>query len=145
MRTRLAVKFGFHVWLSPRRRRKCFAQLSLFLFISLAVTGCGKGVGESCEIVGSGFHASDECADKCLSRWTVTCPDGVDISPKVCAGQQGCNPGGCPDGQVCYHFNDPFDKVSYCVPTTLCGKYESSKLSRWELESRRRAEETRAR
>lgn len=121
--------------------RGCLIALMLFGLLS----ACGDGVGTPCKIVGSGFSARDSCASKCLSYWQVTCPDGREKLPGICAGQRSCSPGGCPNGQACYSFNDPFDEVSYCVPGNLCGDTLSAREIRaWEEESAAKAEETRA-
>ncbi len=52
-----------------------------------------------------------------------------------------CDPGGCPDGQVCYHVADPFDKESYCLPAGICGPMSAGELAVWEATSRAKAEE----
>jgi hypothetical protein len=113
--------------------------------VALTLAGCGDRIGTPCEITGSGFTASHNCASKCLSRWTLTCPDGSAIQPKVCAGQSDCAPGGCPQGQACYHFDDAFDEVSYCVPADICGAAVSEQAVRaWEIASDQSAAASRA-
>lgn len=126
---------------TPSWVRGYFIPLVLFGLLS----ACGDRVGTPCEIVGSGFSARDSCATKCLSYWHVTCPDGRDQLPGICAGQRSCSPGSCPSEQACYSFNDPFDEVSYCVPEKLCGTDLSAREIRaWEEESAVKAGETRA-
>lgn len=114
--------------------------------LALLVAGCGNPVGTPCSIEGSGFTASHDCATKCLSRWTVNCPDGTTVRPGVCAGDSGCQPGECPSGQVCYHFDDPFETRSYCIPDNVCGMQPDDDVrSRWELDSKTAAAAMRAR
>lgn len=118
----------------------------LLVFGALALlVACGQPVGTPCQISGSGFHAKDPCAHQCLSRWAVNCPDGSRLTPNVCTGKQGCTPGSCPDGQVCYNFDDPFDERSYCIPDTACGSPPSAdQRLRWEQDSAIKAAEMRA-
>lgn len=114
--------------------------------LALLVTGCGNPVGTPCSIEGSGFTASHDCATKCLARWTVNCPDGATVRPGVCAGVSGCQPGECPSGQVCYHFDDPFETRSYCIPDNVCGMQPDDDVrSRWELDSKAAAAAMRSR
>ena len=104
---------------------------------------CGEPVGTECEISGSGFHAKDPCRHKCLSRWQLTCPDDQDITPNTCSGSFSCQPGSCPDGQVCYHDDDPFDDRSFCVAVSTCGDLSPEQQSAWELKTLARQEEVR--
>lgn len=140
-----------------RGGRGCAARVRTVLSActALLLVACGKPVGTPCEIVGSGFTASHDCATKCLSRWRVACPDGESVLPKVCAGEANCAPGACPDGQLCYHFDDPFETRSYCVPDSVCGApltgaagaewealaYERAAASRAQSDERRRRRE----
>lgn len=102
----------------------------------LLLAGCGAPVGTPCTIKGSGFTSSHDCATKCLARWSVNCPDGSRVTPAVCAGEHGCQPGDCPVGQVCYHFDDPFETRGYCVPDTICGAApDAAARARWEQEA----------
>lgn len=120
--------------------------LILALVVSLFATSCSKPAGSVCAIEDSGFTARDACASQCLDRWAVTCPDGEVVKPKVCAGRQSCQVGGCPNGQACYHFDDPFNEVSYCIPDTVCGAAPSpANRALWERSARDRAADTRAR
>ena len=117
------------------RRLKHLAVL-LVAAAALLLAACGDPVGMPCQIVGSGFTASHDCATKCLSRWSVLCPGGDSVMPNVCAGARDCAPGQCPDGQLCYHFDDPFEERSYCVPATVCGAELTGGAARaWELEA----------
>ena len=130
-----------------RIRVRSDAHCRLFLAVALAVAGgasCGKGVGEPCQITGSGFHARDPCRSKCLSRWAVTCPDGRDTVLEICAGESGCTPGSCASGQACYTFNDPFEERSYCLPDNACGQVSAESVVLWERTSQDRAAATRA-
>lgn len=125
--------------------RAIVARTAYLVCIGVLLTACGKPVGAPCKITGDGFHARHDCATKCLSRWSVTCPDGARIMPNVCAGQSSCEPGSCPDGQLCYHFDDPFEERSYCIPRSVCGDLPNADSgSRWEMESAERAAATRA-
>ena len=99
---------------------------------TLLLVGCGKPVGTPCQISGSGFTASHECRHQCLSRWTVTCPDGSRVTPGTCSGAFECTPGSCPEGQVCYHDNDPFDDRSFCLMANTCGVLSTTALQDWE-------------
>ena len=119
-------------------------RVAIIGFIAL-LAACGKPAGSPCMIKGSGFTASHDCASKCLSRWQVRCPDGEAIMPRVCAGKKDCEPGSCPDGQVCYHFDDPFEARSYCIPDTVCGRAPGLEQRRhWERASRDKAARSRA-
>jgi hypothetical protein len=106
------------------------------LALCFVLPGCGEPAGTPCSITGSGFTASHDCATKCLSRWSVNCPDGSRVQPAVCAGEEGCKPGDCPDGQICYHFDDPFEVQSYCIPDTVCrAATDAAARARWEQEA----------
>ncbi len=118
---------------------------ALWLIIALLVSACGKPVGSTCNITGSGFTSHDECSTQCLSRWRVNCPDGSNLLPQVCAGQETCAPGSCPDGQACYTFDDPFEERSYCVPDNVCGVLTPVDRAQWELDAAAKAAASRAR
>lgn len=116
------------------------------LMLLALLAGCGQPVGTACTIEDSGFTARHPCASKCLSRWNVRCPNGDVVQPQVCAGKSDCQPGSCPTGQVCYHFEDPFDAVSYCLPKTVCGSLLNQQQARdWELRSQEVARKLRQR
>lgn len=123
------------------RFRSTLAALTL-----LAAVGCGAGPGEPCATSGSGFTASDPCRSKCLDRWGIECPGGETIHPGLCAGREGCEPGACPDDQICYRFNDPFENRTFCIPRTVCpdAPADEDGRRRWEELSIERAEKTRA-
>lgn len=122
-----------------------FCRTAGVLALYLVLAGCGDPAGTPCSIKGSGFTASHDCATKCLSLWSVNCPDGSRVVPGVCAGDDGCEPGGCPDGQVCYHFDDPFETLSYCIPDTVCGAApDAAARAIWEQEAMAAAAATRA-
>jgi len=106
---------------------------SMTFFLIALLAGCGDPVGTPCTIKGSGFTASQDCQHRCLSHWHVICPDGEPIKPKTCSGKFGCVPGGCPQGQVCYHDVDPFDDRSFCVAANTCGDLDAAELQAWEL------------
>jgi len=117
----------------------------LLIGLGALLGACGQPVGASCMITGSGFTAKDPCANQCLSRWSLRCPDGSRLTPNVCTGKQGCTPGSCPQGQVCYSFDDPFEERSYCIPDNLCGGAPTSaQLRHWERDSAARAAAIRA-
>ena len=106
----------------------------------------GDPVGESCRITGSSFFASHDCTHKCLQHRQIICPSGDRIRPKVCSGKADCDPGNCPDGQVCYTIDDPYNRESYCVHNDICGApLNDADARQWERESRDRAVETRRR
>lgn len=113
-----------------RRGRRVLGALVALAFAS----ACGEPAGSPCEIVGSGFHAHDECRHKCLSRWQLSCPNGERVTPNTCTGAFDCEPGSCPDGQLCYHDDDPFDDRSFCIPADACGPLDSEAARRFELE-----------
>lgn len=117
---------------------------TLLLLCALLLSACGKPAGSPCAFTGSGFHARHDCATQCLARWTVNCPGGETLQPQVCAGRSGCQPGDCADGEVCYHFDDPFEERSYCVPDDLCGALSDDALQAWERDSRQAAADLRA-
>jgi len=118
----------------------------LIAIVAVLSSGCGNPAGTPCEITGSGFTARHDCRSKCLSRWTVYCSDETKIMPKMCAGEEGCAPGNCPSGQFCYHFDDPFNEVSYCLPDNVCGTPpDAAGIKLWERRSVERAAATRAR
>lgn len=113
--------------------------------IAMLLAACGKPAGAPCKITGDGFHARHGCATKCLSRWHVICPDGSGVTPNVCAGRETCLPESCPAGQLCYHFDDPFEDRSYCIPDDVCGESVAADVRRrWETDSAERAAATRA-
>lgn len=121
------------------------ASRALLTLTVLLLAACGKPAGSPCSITGDGFTARHNCATKCLSRWTVNCPDGSKLTPNVCAGRQDCTPGSCPENQACYSFDDPFEKQSYCVPDTVCGApMTPAARARWEQDSSDAAAATRA-
>jgi hypothetical protein len=114
----------------------------LFVVLLAIVTAgaCGAPAGAPCTTEGSGFSLSSPCATKCLDLWKVRCPGGAIVSPQLCAGEEGCTPGSCPDGQACYHFEDPFEVRAYCVPVSACaGLGAGSARVAWERESEARA------
>lgn len=126
-------------------RVKRIAALALLAGLGLLIGACGQPVGTTCMITGSGFTAKDPCANQCLSRWAVNCPDGSRLTPNLCTGKQGCTPGSCPRGQVCYSFDDPFDERSYCIPDSVCGgALTASQLHQWEQDSAAKAAALRA-
>lgn len=113
--------------------------------LTVAIVGCGKSAGSPCAITGSGFHARHDCRSKCLSRWRVVCLDGSAIIPGVCAGREGCALGSCPAGQICYHFDDPFEVRHYCIPDDVCGGgLSAEERQRWEQAAAERAAAARA-
>lgn len=119
--------------------------LAVLVVLGAALSACGQPVGSSCMISGSGFTAKDPCAHQCLSRWAVNCPDDRRVTPNVCTGSKDCTPGSCPQGQVCYSFDDPFDERSYCIPDNVCGSnLTSDALRQWEQDSAATAAELRA-
>lgn len=130
----------------PRRPIPRMLRSAAGLVLLALLAGCGQPVGTACTIEGSGFTARHPCASKCLSRWNVRCPNGDVVQPQICAGKSDCQPGSCPTGQVCYHFEDPFDDVSYCLPKTVCGRPLNQQEARnWERHSEERASQLRQR
>ena len=117
---------------TPGRKSPDLRILTVSVLLPLALGGCGEPAGTPCQITGDGFHAKDPCRDKCLSRWSLTCPDQQRITPNVCTGAFACQPGGCPEGQLCYHDDDPFDDRSFCVPDNVCGALTPAAASAWE-------------
>lgn len=108
----------------------------------LMLAACGDPVGSACDFVGSGFTASDNCRHFCLEHRAINCPDGAQINPHICSGKRQCDSGGCPDGQVCYHVDDPFNKESYCVPDDICGPQSPEVLAIWEKATLKRSDDT---
>ncbi len=113
----------------------------------LALVGCGSPVGEQCHLTSGalGFGFSDPCKTKCLELSNITCPDGSVARKAVCAGDEGCSPDSCDDGQACYSFQDPVEKYFYCIPEDFCGTTltQMERLA-WETESRERSDAVRA-
>lgn len=121
-------------------------KIAAVMLSALLLAACGKPAGSPCSITGSGFTSSHDCSTKCLSRWAVNCPDGSGVTPGVCAGREGCEPGSCPQGQACYAFDDPFEDRSYCLPDNVCGQTLSdADRQRWEQDSFTAAAAMRAR
>ena len=115
--------------------------------LGFLLTACGDSVGEPCTFRGSGFTLRDSCRSKCLGLSTVVCPSGESVQPAVCAGLDDCEVGGCPQDQACYHFDDPFDVVAYCIPVTVCmgGSPRDATIREWEVAAERRAAASRER
>jgi len=68
------------------------------------------------------------------------------IQPKVCSGASGCEYGGCPGGQVCYHIESAFEEESYCVTEDICaGTMSRAEAGQWDQDSSQRARTVRAR
>ncbi len=128
------------------RTMKCLLLNTIVIVASAfgVVAGCGKAVGEPCETKGSGFTASHSCKTKCIDRWGVRCPSDQIVRPGVCAGESECEVGQCPAGQACYHFDDPIEDRSYCLPSDVCGSLESSALEQWERDAEATAAASRA-
>jgi hypothetical protein len=108
--------------------------------VLLALAGCGgRPIGEPCELTSGalGFGFDDPCKTRCLQLQDVRCADGSTVRKAVCAGREGCEPGGCPEGQACYSFEDPFEEEFFCIPDDLCGGAPSTaeETLLWELES----------
>ncbi len=124
-----------------------------FLFGGLALltlAGCGGDpIGDPCALTSGpmGFGFDDPCKTKCLQLEDVTCPNGSKVRKAVCAGRMGCDPGGCPSGQICYSFEDPFDQDFYCIPDDICGAPPETAAEGllWEREARRRSDALRSR
>ena len=129
---------------SPWGRRLRAAGLMVVMIAGLSLAACGDPAGTPCAFTGGGFSLSHDCATKCLALWSVNCPDGSSVMPGVCAGRRGCEPGSCPEGQSCYHFDDPFEERSYCVPNSVCGGLTSHTTRRqWEEDSAAKASQVR--
>lgn len=111
------------------------ANLLMSLSIGLVLTGCGDPIGTACEFRGSGFHASTNCTYRCLETRVIACPGGEQLRPPVCSGRTACQPGECPQGQICYHVQDPFEEESFCIEDTLCAGLSAAELQRWERET----------
>lgn len=113
------------------------------VFLLTFLVGCGSTSGTPCETTGSGFTASHNCQHRCLSRTSIFCPSKERILPKVCSGAPDCEPGSCPQGEVCYTINDAFEDVSYCIPETVCGDIDKQELAAWERFTKQLAGQTR--
>ena len=122
--------------------------LGLCPAILALLTACGgSSVGETCKLKPGalGFGFDDPCRSKCLELEDVICPDGSTVRRAVCAGAEGCQPGSCPAGQLCYSFEDPFEEDFYCIPDDICGAPPAADLRlAWESASRERSEALRA-
>lgn len=118
-----------------------------FVLPLLALLGCGDAVGESCKLTTGalGFGFKDDCRTKCLELDDVICLDGSTVRKAVCAGAEGCEPGSCGAGEICYSFADPFEKYFYCIPADFCGGAPTvGEAAAWERASRERSDAIRA-
>lgn len=127
--------------------------MRLVIFLSVfglgVLAGCGGiPIGEECKLTSGalGFGFDDPCKTKCLELEDVTCADGTKVREAVCAGKQGCDPGTCGDGEMCYSFEDTFEKEFFCIPDDICGSPPATVQERqeWELASRERSDAVRA-
>lgn len=82
------------------------------------LVGCGKSVGEPCEVEGDGFTRRDPCVEMCLD-FAITCPDGREVVPMQCAGVVCGEGGACPEGQTCTVI-DSFAANARCVMDAVC-------------------------
>ena len=123
-----------HCGVSPRM------LTAVLLGAVLLLGACGDPIGTACEITGSGFQASHNCRVKCLQHRAIQCPGGDEIRPRVCSGRSACEPGSCPDGQLCYSIADAFNEESYCVAQDICGApLDEAAGAAWEEASAARA------
>lgn len=107
------------------------------------LTACGDPIGTPCTLESGalGFGFSDDCKGKCMALKHVVCPDQTQVEKAVCSGAEGCTPGSCGQGQVCYTVDDPFDDESYCIPSDYCGAALSAEaIASWEKASFDRAQ-----
>lgn len=116
----------------------------------ILLAGCGGSrIGEECKLTSGalGFGFDDPCRTKCLELEEVICADDTRVRKAVCAGREGCDPGSCGEGEICYSFEDPFDKDFFCIPDDICGSPPATAAERldWELASRQRSDEMRSR
>jgi hypothetical protein len=102
--------------------------------LTLLLGACGDPIGSPCRFQGSGFQASDNCRHQCMQTRNVVCPDGTNLRPEICSGRSQCEPGSCPQGQICYHVDD-LNMQSYCILADTCGELAPDTLHEWELKS----------
>jgi len=118
------------------------------LVLAAALTGCGDPMGTPCTLKSGplGFGFSSDCKHQCMALKDVACPDKkTTVRMNVCSGAEGCTPGSCGPGAICYTVPDPFEEESYCVPDDYCGAgLSASELAAWEKAAAQRAAETRA-
>jgi len=124
--------------------KQSLAKNTALVALLSSIVACGNPIGTPCSITGSGFTASHDCSEKCLYYNSIRCPDGQTLEPKICSGASGCKPGSCPDGQVCYSYDDPFEEQSYCIPASLCGSLSGDELENWETDASMRAAQKRS-
>jgi hypothetical protein len=130
-----------------RRNPRTDSLLLTVGLVLLATLRCGGAAGAPCRTTGSGFTLQSPCRSKCLDLWSVVCPNGERVSPEVCAGVENCSVGDCPEGQICYHFDDPIEVQAYCVPVSVCtdAQRAAGDGHAWEVQAEARARETRLR
>jgi len=93
---------------------------STVLALSLIILSCrpiGKP-GEACTVTGDGFTRKDSCGTTCIN-WAITCPDGSQVEPNVCAGDYCADGGVCPDGFHCLVVDSVPDNAR-CLPVDSC-------------------------
>ncbi len=82
----------------------------------LLATGCARlGPGEPCEATGDGFTRVDPCEHTCI-EWEVTCPDGTQVTPGVCSGEECVDHDDCPADFTCTQVG----AGTACLPATYC-------------------------
>jgi len=94
----------------------------LIVFAATGLWGCGNAVGEACEVTGDGFTRRDPCTQMCLA-WSITCPDGREVTPNECAGELCSAVEACPEGQVCLQV-DSVPANARCVREAVCAPPE---------------------
>ena len=90
---------------------------TLIAAVFLSCKPLGKP-GEACTVTGDGFSRKDSCADTCVN-WTITCGDGSQVVPNVCAGPVCGGGGACPDGFHCLQV-DSVPANARCMPADFC-------------------------
>lgn len=95
-------------------------RLALFCLLSLVLplASCASAPGVDCQASGEGFQRRDSCGGdgRCLA-FAITCPDGEEVTPNVCEGDECSSDDDCQAEWVCAGTGST---TSNCVPAAVC-------------------------
>jgi hypothetical protein len=88
---------------------------------AFAAAACVPAPGDACSQSGDGFSGSDSCrafgnSSRCLN-FPVVCPDGSEVTPDVCEGNECQGDADCDDTFVCAETGSA---TRNCVPASVC-------------------------